>query len=72
MVAIVSEAGYVNESPDASFINKLWAIAPGRRGGRAGPSEPSGAVNGFQSTPVLVAEWPPPRQIGDGTIPSGA
>jgi hypothetical protein len=71
LIAILREARDFNESLVASFINKLCAIADYRRGGRTGPSEPSDAVNGFETTSVPVAEWPPPRQIMGGPIPSG-
>lgn len=71
LLVILSETRHFNESLVASFIDKLCAIAEYRRGGLAGPIEPSGAANGFETTLVPVAEWPPPRQIGDGPFPSG-
>jgi hypothetical protein len=71
LIAILSELRHFNESLVANFINKLSPSSGCRRGGRAGRSEPSEAVDGFVTTSVPVAEGPPPRQIGGRPIPIG-
>lgn len=70
-MAIFSATMDLIESLDASFSNKLVAIAARGRRERDGSSAPSDAVNGFGTTSVRVAEWSPPRQIGDGAIRGG-